>query len=491
MWRYKRSSALITSKAVLITRHFNTRSIQAFVSDLVNHLHFPAAAASGLLLGGWGAGRTWGGRQPPGPRWVWAARARFRSSGSCEEGRGGRAAPQACHAATDLPPPGFCVGRGSDCARDCGSLRAEGSGASSSSQARAAQPAGRGPWSADSLPAARSRGCHCGSSGGVSPSALEPPTLLPSSRPLATCLVAAFQTFPRWGASTGIGSRPAVPRLLPLLLCSEAFAGGTRRPLGAFPLSLAFCRRAPRTLPTPKQAPPPGAPPHPQCPCRLAGPAPFSCTALWAASVPWEAAGGPLLWPPALLSRKVPEVASFVVPPFICGSCHSAGAKCTGTECGKTLLLESVFQAAKEEKFMAGQPLPTRSERRIAGDVIDGGTECIAGLPRGTQRHPKKPIARQVRQIYGGRWQWGSGSAAQGGGAVGRAELLPGRAALWLDCFPPSRCSGRAFAWEGKAGEAGGGGRQVCRAQLPLGGGKEQRCSCCLLHLLHDALFEL
>lgn len=38
--RCKRSSALITPKAVLITRHFNTQSIEAFVNDFVNHLYF-------------------------------------------------------------------------------------------------------------------------------------------------------------------------------------------------------------------------------------------------------------------------------------------------------------------------------------------------------------------------------------------------------------------------------------------------------------------
>lgn len=49
--RCKRSSSLITSKAVLITRHFNTRSIEAFVKDFVNHLRFYSARESQVWLG--------------------------------------------------------------------------------------------------------------------------------------------------------------------------------------------------------------------------------------------------------------------------------------------------------------------------------------------------------------------------------------------------------------------------------------------------------
>lgn len=60
MVRYKRSSALITSKAVLITRHFNTQSILAFVNDLVNLLHFNSAVWQKQLLNIFWERKIWG-----------------------------------------------------------------------------------------------------------------------------------------------------------------------------------------------------------------------------------------------------------------------------------------------------------------------------------------------------------------------------------------------------------------------------------------------
>lgn len=91
----------------------------------------------------------------------------------------------------------------------------------------------------------------------------------------------------------------------------------------------------------------------------------------------------------------------------------------------------------EKEKFMAGQPLLTHSPRHIAGDVIYCGMEFIEVLLHSTQRHPKKPISHQVRQIYGDHWQRGSGSAAQGGSRLlGREALCYASAlALHLHCF--------------------------------------------------------
>lgn len=61
MVRCKRSSALITSKAVLITRHFNTQSILAFVNDLVNLLHLNSAVwpKQALHTSGWVPRLAW------------------------------------------------------------------------------------------------------------------------------------------------------------------------------------------------------------------------------------------------------------------------------------------------------------------------------------------------------------------------------------------------------------------------------------------------
>lgn len=56
MGRYKRSSALITSKAVLITRHFNTQSILAFVNDLVNLLTLTLLCGKSVIWHLQGAG---------------------------------------------------------------------------------------------------------------------------------------------------------------------------------------------------------------------------------------------------------------------------------------------------------------------------------------------------------------------------------------------------------------------------------------------------
>lgn len=121
------------------------------------------------------------------------------------------------------------------------------------------------------------------------------------------------------------------------------------------------------------------------------------------------------------------------------------------------LYLESIFQAAKEEKFMAGQPLLTHSPRHIAGDVIYCGTEFIEVLPHSTQRHPKKPISHQVRQIYGGHCRRGSGSALQGGRRLlGRAKLRARLTRLLCGSIASNQlscCSGGDFK---EASEVGG-----------------------------------